>query len=252
MKRFLTLGAIATLSYGFANAQFTPVYGISEKSGIIRDYNRVGLSYNNDAYNLDNGAKEDFEWESNPSLNGLGINYVHGFKLSSVLPMFVEVGANVNFNFGSFKLFDESYGGTIYSFKAKMQNINLQVPVNYVYRFNVSEDFSIAPYLGVNLKMNVIGKIKEMVEATIGGQTEKEEAEWQNLYSSDDMEGEAWNRFQIGWQVGVGFQYSKIYLGVQYGTDFIPAYSYSESYEGDTYKGKINTSSLKINLGYSF
>ncbi len=35
-----------------------------------------------------------------------------------------------------------------------------------------------------------------------------------------------WNRFQMGWQIGVGFQYKPFYLGVQYGTDFIHAYSH--------------------------
>ncbi len=60
------------------------------------------------------------------------------------------------------------------------------------------------------------------------------------------------NRFQMGWQIGVGFEYQKYYLGVQYGTDFIPAYSHKFEYDGATSKPKVNSQALKISLGYTF
>lgn len=53
----------------------------------------------------------------------------------------------------------------------------------------------------------------------------------------------------MGWHIGCGFQYSKYYIGVQWGTDFIPAYSHKFE-DGDKYK--VSTSNLKVSLGYTF
>ena len=58
------------------------------------------------------------------------------------------------------------------------------------------------------------------------------------------MSGEAFNRFQMGWQTGVGFQYKPLYMGISYGTDFIPF----ASHDGD----RIDTGTFKINIGYTF
>ncbi len=61
------------------------------------------------------------------------------------------------------------------------------------------------------------------------------EGKWCNLFSdSKENMGDkdlTWNRFQMGWHVGVGFQYKPFYLGVHYGTDFIPAYKHKFDFE---------------------
>ncbi len=70
----------------------------------------------------------------------------------------------------------------------------------------------------------------------------------------DAMDGKdnTWNRFQMGWQVGVGVNYERYYLGVQVGTDFIPAYSHKFEYGGESVKCKVNTTNVKVSLGYTF
>ena len=69
-------------------------------SAMAEDYNRVGISYDNNHY----GFNKEFygnDKEDNPSFstNGFGLNYIHGFGLSKSLPMFLEVGGSVNFGF---------------------------------------------------------------------------------------------------------------------------------------------------------
>ncbi|MDE6527544.1 MAG: hypothetical protein K2L78_00670, partial [Muribaculaceae bacterium] len=189
------------------------------------------------------------------------------FSVSSSLPMFVETGLNLNFGFGS-----KNIGKKIdvedfwMQPQIKFQNINLQVPVNFVYRFNVMDDFSISPYVGLNFKLNLVSKMKTKFDHNIPseflGEFDEEDLEmldgkWINLFNSNEenMDGKdyTWNRFQMGWHIGVGFQYKPFYLGVQYGTDFIPAYKHTFEYEGEpseTYK--VNTGNLKITLGYCF
>ena len=53
-----------------------------------------------------------------------------------------------------------------------------------------------------------------------------------------------WNRFQLGWHVGVGFNYKALYLGVNYGTDFINAYKHKKSH--------VSSGNLAVTVGYCF
>lgn len=251
MKKQMMLALIAVVGGGVAKAQFAGEYNLGNRDDDCKGYDRISLSYNNDSYGFNKDAKWYFEAEEakTASMNGFGLNYVHGFSLSQSLPMFLEMGGNVNFNFGNMFSEEEEYRDVKYKFATKAQFIDLQVPVNYVYKINVGDDFSIAPYIGLNFKLNLVGKVKPVTEVWTDDDYEMEEDDWLSLYSKDDMdEIGTWNRFQMGWHIGAGFEYSKIYLGIQYGTDFIPAFSTSE----DGYKPKVNTGSLKINIGYTF
>lgn len=144
--------------------------------------------------------------------------------------------------------------------KRNYTNINLLVPVNFVYRFNITEDFSIAPYIGINFKLNMVTKYKDKIDTNIPSEYLEDynlEGEWINYYSKDEEKGmgdkdATWNRFQMGWQIGVGFQYKPFYLGIQYGTDFIPAYSHKFEYEGMSFTPRVNVGSLRVSLAYCF
>ena len=233
IKTFLLAGAIALSTTAFA-----------------QDYNMVGISYGNTSYGYNDAYGEDHK-DNNFSTNGFGIDYIHGFSLSNSLPMFVELGGNINFNFYSNTETEEYY-----KYTQKFQNINLQVPVNFAWRFNVTDGFSIKPYAGINFKLNFVSQTKSIWEDTEDG--EKEEDDWINCFDKGEkhMDGSdyTWNRFQMGWQIGVGFQYKPLYLGVQYGTDFIPAYSHKfkgEDGEKDV-TPRISNGNLKIVVAYSF
>lgn len=225
MKKFIFAAALIAASVSM-NAQ---------------DYNRVALSYDYTGLNF-NKDMDMFDTEKAETLgtNGFGLNYIHGFGVAN--NMFVETGANVDFLFGSrTEKFDEGE----YTFKT--QNINLQVPVNFVYRFNITEGVSIDPYVGLNFKLHFSERLKE---------GDDEDDKWMSVF--DDGQGGmgskdyTWNRFQMGWHVGVGVNYEKYYLGVQVGTDFIPAYSHDFKEDGESYKCKVNTTNVKVSLGYTF
>lgn len=227
MKKFIFAAALIAASVSM-NAQ---------------DYNRVALSYDYTGLNF-NKNMDMFGTDKAETLgtNGFGLNYIHGFGVAN--NMFVEVGANVDFLFGSRteKFYDEEA-----SFKT--QNINLQVPVNFVYRFNITEGVSIDPYVGLNFKLHFTDKYKETYKDEDG----EESSKWISFFDDgeDAMDGKdyTWNRFQMGWHVGVGVNYEKYYLGVQVGTDFIPAYSHDFKEYG---KDKVNTTNVKVSLGYTF
>ena len=222
----------------------------------IKDYNRIGISYNNTHY----GFNDAYDNDSNFGLNGVGIDYIHGFSVSENLPLYIETGLNFDFNFST-KNWDKDYDSDSdwIQYKEKFNNINMQVPVNVAWKFAVSDDFSIAPYLGLNFKVHFVWKQKMQVDASYDPEGVKEwndEQDWISVFDdSEDAMGDkdaTWNRFQMGWHVGVGFQYKPIYLGVQYGTDFIPAYSHKYTYDGESETAKINTGNLNVTLGYVF
>lgn len=207
-----------------------------------QDYNRVALSYDYTGLGF-NKEMDLFGTEKAETVgqNGFGLNYAHGFGVAT--NMFVEVGANVDFLFGSRT--EKAYG---IEAKFKTQNINLQVPVNYVYRFNIADGVSIDPYVGINFKLHLTEKQK----TEYSGQDDSDN-KWANVFDDKDMgKDNTWNRFQMGWQVGVGVNYERYYLGVQVGTDFIPAYSHEFKDEDGNWKEKVNTTNVKVSLGYTF
>lgn len=239
MKKFI-LGAFALLMTLGANAE---------------SYSRVQASYINDSYNGNKYTNNhDF------STNGIGVSYVYGFGLSKSLPMFVEAGLQFNTSINSETIAEEKYSVDIldktYNIhekgKQKFTNINLAIPVNFVWRFNVADMLTVAPYAGINFRVNALGKVKYSVDidTDLPKDLDKElddarGSESMNVYSKKDMGNDGtWNRFQMGWQIGVGAEYKNIYLGVQYGTDFIPAFKYE--------KAKINNGRLAVSVGYSF
>lgn len=231
MKKLLAFAMIALACAGATNAQRAGEYDLGKSnSGENASYNMLGLTYNNTSYrNNWHESKENF------SSNGVGLNYLHGFSLSSSLPMYIETGGVFNFNFAKpYSLKEDDYEEY-----TKNLDINLEIPVRYLYRFNIVDQFSIAPYFGIDFKLHLVSQ--ETYGVKYEGENEKKTV---NLFSKDDMGDATYNRFQMGWHVGSRFQYDKFSLSVQYGTDFIPFFSYE--------KDKINTGNFKLTLGYSF
>lgn len=68
----------------------------------LKDYNRLGISYNNEHYSFNKAAEDDVD---GLGLNGFGIDYIHGFHITENLPLFIETG--LNFNFNSKKVYEE-------------------------------------------------------------------------------------------------------------------------------------------------
>lgn len=210
MKKLFTSLLALTLLANIANAE------------TIKDYNRVGINYNNTT-----------PWSADmKGLNGFGLYYNHGFHITD-RPMFIEVGGGFNF------LFHQDVDGNkglkeIYSTSL----ISLEVPVNYVYRFNLGDNFTISPYAGINARLHLYG-VDQYI--TKGGNLKTTYT--LNMFDKVDMGNKPFNRFQLGWQIGVGVQYKPYYLGLAYGTDITPLNSHNP---------KVYSGTFKINIGYTF
>lgn len=207
-----------------------------EKTG----YDIIGLNYAMDRFSYDYDGDDPDPF----SANGFSFEYLHGFRVVKEMPMFIEFGFNINAAFHS----KESKDGNYFT---KSQFASLSIPLNYAYRIDVNEGFAIKPFIGLNFKVNILGRqhmvySDEYVDKYDISESDRE-TDWLDFYDGGDEESSgrhAWNRFQLGWHIGVDFQFNKFFVGVNYGTDFIPA----SSYKGN----KINTQTLNLGLGFCF
>lgn len=251
LAKVVMLGAMLSVA-GVASAQFSNTSSSSRNvvanSDACASYNRISLSYENTGLTANKQFGDFIEDEDHISMNGFGVQYLHGFSLSRKLPMFIEVGGKLSMVFGSNDGEEVEIDDEYMKLQLKTQLMSLSVPVNYSYKFAINDKFAISPYVGLNFKLHLLGRMKNHIDASIDIEDyiEDYEENWVNIFSDDDEDGMGdsdytFNRFQMGWHVGVGFQISKLYLGVQYGTDFIPAYSYK--------KAKVNSGNLAVSVG---
>lgn len=219
------------------------------------NYSTASLSYDNMHLQYGSNFGEDeglfmMGQEGNGmSLNGFGLQYSYGFGLGK-LPMNLEVGLkwNMIFNQTSEKDYDYDYD-TKYIFEEKFNTrfMRLSIPISYIYHFNLKNNIVVAPYAGVDLRFNLLGSTTyKYIESDKYGKVTEEE-KW-NYFSKEDMGDATFNRFQFGWHLGVRLEYTKIFLGLEYGTDFNPLFSYKD----DIYKEHINTGNFSLNIGYKF
>ncbi|MDO4497739.1 MAG: outer membrane beta-barrel protein [Bacteroidales bacterium] len=140
--------------------------------------------------------------------NGFSLGVIQGINVVEHLPVFVEIGATLNWMHSAadyYNLIDPKDRGD-----RKYTNMNIAIPVNGVYKFAINDIVSINAHAGLNLKVNFFAN-------------EKVNGEKINYLKKDDMGGRdnRGNVFQLGGQVGLGVNIKQIYIGYQYQTDFM-------------------------------
>ncbi|MDE7388730.1 MAG: hypothetical protein K2M97_05700, partial [Muribaculaceae bacterium] len=198
-------------------------------------YNQVNFSYASQGYNYSmkvgdilNGATSgnagDIEASNGNdiSLQGFGLEYIRGFKVSKKYPMFVEAGVNFNFTFGK-------------AFGMSSQHIGMNIPISYAYKFNIKDKFAIKPYVGIDFKVSLVGRSKEV--------DSDDDSEWGNWYS-EEFNDPAWKRFNLGWHLGADFQYRRYNIGFAFTSDITKVASNKYF--------KVSNNAFALKLGYTF
>jgi len=195
------LGIASTASAQFVNTSSSP--SSMSTSSEATSWSGLRVSYHPVSINAEGGGDISF--------SGASIGYVKSYGVSSSTPLFIETGLSASW-----------IGGEVKNTDVKLNMFSLNAPVNFGYQFAFGENNAIFPYVGLTFRGNIVGTLKEDGESI-------------NVFDDDDM-GEAWKRFQIGWQIGVGANFNTFFVGASYGTDF------SEIMEG----GKVAMPSLTI------
>lgn len=253
LNKIVAVAAALTLTMP-AFAQFSNGGKSSSSSDLCKSYNRIGVSYTNTGLSANKHYGDFIGDEDHISLNGFAVEYIHGFSLSKTLPMFIETGVKANFGFGSVEGDSEKEYGISMTPKLQMQDIYLAVPINYAYKFGIGDKVAITPYVGLNLKLHLMSRFRSKIDVSgvdlddLDIDEDDLTGDWVNIFSDDeDNMGDkdaTWNRFQLGWHIGVGANFKSFYLGINYGTDFIKAFKYK--------KAGVNSGNLAVTLGYCF
>lgn len=151
-----------------------------------------------------------------PSIDpkGVSIGILQGFSLTDELPLFLEVGANLNWLHSA----ADVVGANVVVGDRKFTNMNFAVPINGAYKYTLNDKVAFSGHAGINLKVNMFSIDK--FHYKIGGASADEKV---NYLKKDDMGGRdnRGNIFQLGGQVGAGVHLADFYLGWQFQLDFM-------------------------------
>ena len=149
-----TLKALLVLAFvglaGTASAQFANSGSSASGSSIwttvnTDGYNRVYVGYSGVKGKIDIDGADDMKFP------GFSVGYLRGIGLTQKVPLYLEVGGEIDFN-----RYSESEEGLDY----KETLLGLKIPVSLVYRLNINENFSISPLFGFDFRLNLMGKGK--------------------------------------------------------------------------------------------
>lgn len=195
------------------------------------DYNRFYVGYNPMKINWEDDQSE-LE-EEFPLASSLTVGYLHASSLSNNIPLFLEYGANFQYSFGNEKEDGDEWSVNMYS---------VNIPVNLAFKLQFN-DVSLTPYVGANFRVNAAGTLNYKFDYIDGDEDLKI-----NIFDDSDDEDAmgdyAAKRFQAGINVGVGFSYKALYLGVGYVSDF------SKLFDADDMEGKIGMTTLTVGINF--
>lgn len=186
MKKLFLMAIAAVMSLG-ASAQLISSNTVTHKAS--DNYNRFSVSYTS----ISNIQKD--------ATSGVAAAWTKGISISKTTPLFIETGLGLNY------AWDSNDGASLHWLTAT-------VPVNLVYKYEISDGIKLAPFAGIYLRGNLIGEIT-YDEDKIGYDVDDF-----NYFDDREDGGAEASRFNIGWNIGVGVEFNKLYLGISYGSDF--------------------------------
>jgi hypothetical protein len=138
--------------------------------------------------------------------SGFGFTYMRAISLTRNhrVPLYLEPGIGMEFYVG---------GKTTQNVKL----LTAKIPLNFIYDISLANDqIHIDPYIGLRFRGNLYGE-DDGYNWKSGYRKDA-----RDVFSEEKMGGEGWNftHFQVGWQIGCKFRFSKFYLQLGWGTDF--------------------------------
>lgn len=206
------------------------------------------LSYDNTHMGYKSTFPDNDLMISSMGLNGFGLQYTYGFGITD-RPMNVEVGAKWSMVFGGKTVKDIPFTGVGEEINTHVNLMRLAIPVSYIYHFPLMGKLAIAPYLGLDLRFNLMSQLKVKYTEYLNGDYVDQEKLNLSYFNKKDMDGHPASRFQLGWHLGVRIEGNqKYFLDIQYGTDFVRFYNHTLG-EANAH---INTGNFSLGLGYYF
>lgn len=197
------------------------------------DYNRISLGYS-----LLYTEKD----ESGKMFRGGELDYLHGFNLTKNCPFFLELGLRVAFD--AYKYTYNNGGEAFFDYRTETtiqrSLLSASIPLSFSYKLTFVNGFYIAPYLGPQLRVNIVGKDK--VSETVSENGEELLDEMYNLFDKEETDP-AMKRVQFGGQAGLNIGYKRLNMGAGY-------YFCSPLWKDGSEKMKCNGLSATIGINF--
>ena len=219
---FLLAAGLFLIGTATASAQF--MGSTSRVASTVKGYNSIWLGYNPTTVKY----SEDGYSESR-DFNTFSLGVLHAAPFQE-LPLLYEFGGIVEYTNRTDK--EEDFDA-----KVSYNLLGVRVPLNLLYALELSDGFTLYPYIGLNAKGYVIGKASVKVD----GQTHSVDLFGKN--DSDDfseLEEERLKRFTLGYQLGLRAGFSKYFASIGYTADLT------------TIADHLKVSMLTLGVGMSF
>ena len=180
-----------------------------------------------------------------PIKSGITLGYLESRHVWKGLPLFVEYGANIQCLYGKEDLREIALIG--HSYKANI--VSLNIPVNAAFRLSFENDtIAVTPFAGLNFRLNIAGSRTD--EYALAGEVYSDTIK---LFDSSNDEnaagaGGAFNRFQVGLNLGFAVTYKVYTLSVSRVADISKLANIHNGAFDD--KGRLGVTTIA--LGYAF
>lgn len=152
--------------------------------------------------------------------DGLSVGILNSKAISSSANLAVEYGARLNFGYHG--VTDKHPDKKVdISTTTSLTTLNFDLPTNLTYRLKVSDNFSIVPFAGINVRCNFVSANAVTYSGADVPKSYKDKHS-ANFNWKDVGRDNVWNWLQAGGQVGVYFDNDKLFGVLEYGRDFTP------------------------------
>lgn len=185
--------------------------------------------------------------------NTLSPTSYHGMKIGFVYDATLWKGLGVsmglNYTFGA-KVTDwtqkvSTQQGLYPQVRSRGQYHQLEIPVDWQYKFEIAQNTWIILYTGPTLHCGLALNDKWYIRLNKDSESILKE---ENLYSEQDMADYALKRLNVTWGIGAGFQYEKYFLRGGYDFGIINPYKAQSFNNGIYTRGRFDQWQIKLGM----
>ena len=179
------------------------------------------------------------------SYHGMKIGFVYDATLWKGL----GVSMGLNYTFGA-KVTDwtqkvSTQQGLYPHVRSRGQYHQLEIPVDWQYKFEIAQNTWIILYTGPTLQCGLALNDKWYIRLNKDSESILKE---ENLYSEQDMADYALKRLNVTWGIGAGFQYEKYFLRGGYDFGIINPYKAQSFNNGIYTRGRFDQWQIKLGM----
>jgi hypothetical protein len=208
-----------------------------------QDYFGVQIGYTNPITRLNVGDNKNTLFPT--SYHGMKIGFVYDATLWKGLG--VSMGLNYTFgaNVTDWTQKVSTQQGLYPQVRSRGQYHQLEIPVDWQYKFEIAQNTWIILYTGPTLQCGLALNDKWYIRLNKDSESILKE---ENLYSEQDMADYALKRLNVTWGIGAGFQYEKYFLRGGYDFGIINPYKAQSFNNGIYTRGRFDQWQIKLGM----